>query len=141
MAQAAAVAGVTRSGLRSVLARARAAGVELEAPRAAWPDARTPLVDAAALDAYLAGRPRGRKISRELQSRAVPAPAARPEDFPTVADHEACSSLCPHDRPGELRCHCKCPDCSSDGADCRCDLCKLNRPSECSDPNGGPGGA
>lgn len=59
--QAAERAGVSRSGLRTIAARALLAGRELRAPRGEWPDARTPLYDPEQLDAYLAGRPgRGR---------------------------------------------------------------------------------
>lgn len=55
-------AGVSASGLRTLVARARAAGVELYAPQAEWADSRTPLVDAQALADYLANRPgRGKR--------------------------------------------------------------------------------
>lgn len=44
-----------------------------------------------------------------------------------MSGHEECTSACPHDHPGEARCHCKCATCSTDGVDCRCGFCKLNR--------------
>lgn len=60
--QAAMTAGVSRSGFRTLAARALVAGVDLRAPRDEWPDQRTPLYDGERLAAYLAGRPgRGRR--------------------------------------------------------------------------------
>lgn len=61
-AQAAKRAGITPVAFRSLAHRARVRdGVDLRAPRDAWPDARTPLYDAGRLDTYLAARPgRGR---------------------------------------------------------------------------------
>lgn len=54
---AAAAVGRTRTALLSITSRARAAGIELQAPRDLWPDARTPLWDVPAIVAYLADRP------------------------------------------------------------------------------------
>lgn len=60
--QAAGVAGVSRSGFRTLAARALLAGVDLRLPRDEWPDARTPLFDRERLAAYLDSRPgRGRR--------------------------------------------------------------------------------
>lgn len=60
--QAAARCGVSRSGLRTLVQRAAAAGVDVHAPRAVWPDARTPLYDEQLVGEYLQRRPgRGRK--------------------------------------------------------------------------------
>lgn len=62
--QAAARANLSRSGLRTLTARALDAGTELRAPRAEWPGERAPLYDPAKLDAYLATRPgRGRRAA------------------------------------------------------------------------------
>ena len=54
--EAAALAGISPAGVRQLARRARAKGVELRAPREAWPDQRTPLYDRDALQRYLAGR-------------------------------------------------------------------------------------
>lgn len=61
-ATAAAAAGVSRSGWNTLAGRARAAGIELHAPRELWPDQRTPMYDAGRVREYLATRPgRGRR--------------------------------------------------------------------------------
>lgn len=60
--QAAERAQLTRSGLRTLAARALLAGTDLRAPRDQWPSERAPLYDREALDAYLSTRPgRGRR--------------------------------------------------------------------------------
>lgn len=55
--QAAEAAHLTPSGFRTLAARARAGGRELRAPRASWPDGRTPLYEAEAVWRELARRP------------------------------------------------------------------------------------
>jgi hypothetical protein len=63
--EGATLAGVTRSGFRTLVARATRAGVDVRAPRAAWPDGRTPLFDRELVEEYLRNRPgRGRRIDR-----------------------------------------------------------------------------
>lgn len=65
-AQGAEIAGVTRSGFRTLIQRATRAGVDVRAPRASWPDGRTPLFDRELVAEYLTSRPgRGRRIDRE----------------------------------------------------------------------------
>lgn len=60
--QAAARCHVSRSGLRSLVQRAAEGGVDVRAPRAVWPDQRTPLYDAQLVEEYLQRRPgRGRR--------------------------------------------------------------------------------
>jgi len=55
-AQAREFTGLGRSAFSVAMTRARKAGVDCQAPRDQWPDARTPLWDADAVTAYLAGR-------------------------------------------------------------------------------------
>ena len=57
-AQAATEARLTPGSFRKAMTRARAAGVDVRAPRDQWPDARTPLWDADRLGQWAAGRPR-----------------------------------------------------------------------------------
>lgn len=64
-AQGATIAGVTRSGFRTLVQRAARAGVDVRAPRSSWPDGRTPLFDRGLVEEYLSSRPgRGRRIDR-----------------------------------------------------------------------------
>ena len=60
-AEAAAAGGFRTDPFRGLMRDARQAGIDLQAPREAWPDARTPLYDAARLDKWLANRPRGKR--------------------------------------------------------------------------------
>lgn len=60
--QAAARAGVSLSGWRTLAGRALQQGIDLRAPAAEWPDRRTPLYDGERVAEYLAARPgRGRR--------------------------------------------------------------------------------
>lgn len=54
--QAADLAGISPAGVRQLARRARAKGVELQAPAEQWPDRRSPRYDRAALEAYLQRR-------------------------------------------------------------------------------------
>lgn len=62
-AEGATLAGVTRSGFRTLVSRAAAQGVDVRAPREDWPDGRTPLFDRTLVVEYLGMRPgRGRRV-------------------------------------------------------------------------------
>ena len=56
-AQAAESLHMLPSSFRAAMSRARAAGVDLRAPRDLWPDQRTPLWDADRLDQWAQSRP------------------------------------------------------------------------------------
>lgn len=57
-AQAAALAGMDPATFRKAMSRERRRGRDYRAPRESWPDARTPLWDAAAIESWHASRPR-----------------------------------------------------------------------------------
>lgn len=54
--QAAELAGITPASFRREMHRERSRGRDYRAPADAWPDARTPLWDQQAIEAWLAGR-------------------------------------------------------------------------------------
>lgn len=61
-AAAAALVQLSPSGFRSLASRARAEGIDLAAPRASWPDGRTPMWDRRLVEQYARARPgRGRR--------------------------------------------------------------------------------
>lgn len=71
-AQAAEVCQLSATAFRTLAARARAAGRELQAPRSSWPDLRTPLYEAEAVWAELARRPgRGHATAAEAADRPI----------------------------------------------------------------------
>ena len=57
-AEAAALAGMTRTTFHSAMTRERQRGRDYRAPRETWPDARTPLWDADAVRGWAATRAR-----------------------------------------------------------------------------------
>lgn len=56
-ADAAKLAGITPSGFHSTMSQLRKTGVDLRLPVEEWPDRRTPLWDAARLEAWMKQRP------------------------------------------------------------------------------------
>ncbi|GAB77539.1 hypothetical protein SAMN05421595_1376 [Austwickia chelonae] len=65
-AQAAELVGVKPTSLRGLVSRLRKAGIELQAPKSAWPDLRTPMYDEGALREWMDSRPgRGNWTSGE----------------------------------------------------------------------------
>lgn len=56
-AQAAELTGMKPTSLRGLVSRLRKTGVELQAPKSAWPDLRTPMYDEDAVRGWMLSRP------------------------------------------------------------------------------------